>query len=161
MPPGRRRESPLPREPLIRPHRPVSRLARGVATSAVLVAAACGDDGPSAPAPPPDPTATLARVSREVFVPSCATAGCHAGSNPALSLSLEPGSAWAGLVGVPSAESRLLRVAPGDPNASFLVTKIRADGELAGAPMPPDPPRLSASQVRLVIDWVRRGAPND
>lgn len=130
------------------------------AALAGLAVSACGGD-PTSPAPPPDPAATFARVRTEVFAASCASSGCHAGGHAPLGLALDGAAAWTNLVGVPSAESRLLRVAPGDPDASFLVSKIRVDGEIVGAAMPPDAPRLSASQIRLVVDWVRRGAPND
>lgn len=140
------------------------RSAAVVAALALAAAAStgCGDKksvtGPSAP---PDPTATFSRVQREVFTPSCALSGCHAGPSPILGLSLEAGRSYGNLVGVPAVQSSRLRVAPGLPEDSFLVSKITADGGIVGNRMPLGGPALPSDLQHLVIDWVRRGAPND
>jgi hypothetical protein len=127
------------------------------------VAWGCGSDKtvPTGPSTPPDPSATFSRVQREIFAPSCALAGCHVGASPQVALSLEVGRAYASLVGVGSAETSLLRVAPSLPNDSYLVVKLRGDASILGARMPSGGSPLSSQQLQLVVDWVRRGAPND
>ncbi len=110
---------------------------------------------------PPDPTATFTRVQREIFTPTCALSGCHAGTSPQQGLTLESGRSYASLVGAVSAETQLLRVSPFLPNESYLVVKVRGDASILGARMPFGGAPLSSSQVQLIVDWVRRGAPND
>lgn len=131
---------------------------------AAAAAIGCGDRK-SLPFEPggeiPDPNATFTRVQAEVFTPSCARAGCHAGAVPQAGMDLGSGRSHAALVHVPSAQrSSLARVEPGDAERSYLVKKIRGDADIAGSAMPPDG-ALPADRVSLVIDWVRRGAPND
>lgn len=133
-----------------------------IASAGVL--AACGDRK-TLPFDPgdvtPDPSATFTRVQAEVFTPSCALAGCHAGSAPQQGMDLSAGAAFASVVGVASTErSDLVRVAPGDPDASYLVKKLRGDPDIVGSQMPLGG-TLSEDARRLVIDWVRRGAPRD
>lgn len=130
----------------------------------VLAAGACGE-GKSLPTEPdsrpPDPSATFSRVVQEVFVPSCALAGCHAPPVPQADLSLGPGEAYANLVNKPATQRpQLLRVAPFDPDSSYLVKKLRGDPDIVGSPMPLSG-TLSTDARQLVIDWVRRGAPRD
>lgn len=109
----------------------------------------------------PDANATFTRVQNEVFTPSCARAGCHAGAAPQQDLDLSAGVSYGRLVRHPASEqSSLFRVAPGDPEASYLVRKLRGDPGISGAKMPRGG-TLDPAKVQLVIDWVRRGAPND
>lgn len=108
-----------------------------------------------------DPSATFTRVQREVFTPSCARGGCHAGAAPQQGLDLSAGVSYGRLVRHASAEqASLYRVAPGDPEASYLVRKLRGDAGITGGKMPLGG-TLDGAKVELVIDWVRRGAPND
>jgi hypothetical protein len=129
---------------------------------AALAAAGCGTKkSPIEPADPPDPTATFSRVQAQIFTPSCALSGCHAGPNPQRGMNLGAGVAYSMIVGVASAESTRLRVAPGDPDASYLVSKVKGDATIAGSRMPFGGPYLPADKEKLLVDWVRRGAPND
>ncbi len=116
---------------------------------------------PTGSSTPPDPSATFTRVQREIFTPYCALSGCHAGPSPQLGMSLEAGVSYRSIVGVPSAETSLLKVAPGFPNDSYVVVKVRADPALVGARMPASGGPLSSTQIQLIVDWIRRGAPND
>ncbi len=139
-------------------------LAMALLGLSAMALVACGDSKvlPFEPgAEEPDPSATFARVQNEVFTPSCARAGCHAGAAPQAGLDLSDGRAYASTVGVPAAQrSGLARVDPGDAERSYLVKKVRGDADIAGSPMPPTG-ALPAERVKLVVDWVRRGAPND
>lgn len=132
---------------------------------AASLAAACGTrkDLPFAPdTGVPDPDATFARVQQEILRPSCAVAGCHTGAAPASGLDLSAGHAYASLVRAPAVESpSLARIAPGDPERSYLVKKVRGDGDISGGRMPLGGPYLSPTEIRLLTDWVRRGAPLD
>ncbi len=132
--------------------------------AAAGLAAGCGQTKvpfQAEPGPTPSPNATFTRVQALVFTPSCAVAGCHGSSQPQQGMNLSAGAAYANTVGVRSVErSDLNRVEPGDPDRSYLVKKIRGDPDITGVRMPSGG-SLTADQVQLVIDWVRRGAPND
>jgi hypothetical protein len=129
-----------------------------------LAAAACGTqkDLPTAPdGGTPDPTATLSRLQAEIFSPTCARAGCHASAAPQDGLDLSPGRTFGSVVGVGSVQrGDLNRVEPFQPDASYLVKKVRGDADITGARMPQGG-ALTADEIRLIVDWVRRGAPND
>lgn len=144
---------------------PQSRLSLLVPFLAVvaLAAVACGTrkSPTEAVEDPPDPSATFARVQAQVFTPSCALSGCHAGPAPQRGLDLTAGKAYGQIVGVASAGSSRPRVAPGDVAGSYLVSKIRGDATIAGSRMPLGGPYLSTDLEQLVVDWIRRGAPND
>ncbi len=130
----------------------------------VVTTAACGDKKtlPFEPGGgPPDPNATFTRVQGEVFSVSCALSGCHSGASPTGGMNLTAGVAYGNIVRVHSTErADLNRIEPGDPDRSYMVKKLRGDPDIVGSPMPLIG-SISAAQRQLVIDWVRRGAPND
>lgn len=139
-------------------------LAAALAVALLLVA--CGKlKEPTAPdagaGDPIDPTATFTRVQNEIFTPTCAQLPCHDPLAQQQQLVLAPGRAYAKIVGVASTEMpQLARVAPSDPANSYLYRKITGAG-ITGDRMPQGLPPLSDAQIRLVRDWIRRGAPND
>ena len=141
--------------------------SRGAAVSLVVVLglgfvlAACGTQkSPTEPNDAPDPTATFTRVQAEVFTPSCALSGCHSGASPKVGQDLSAGRAYAQIVNVRAVESTRLRIAPGDPDASYLISKVKGDATITGSRMPLGG-ALPPERVKLLVDWVRRGAPND
>src|SRR5258706_149234 len=110
---------------------------------------------------PPDPTATFTRVQNEVFTPTCAQLGCHDPLGKQEQQVLSAGQAYANTVGRPSVEMpSLLRIAPNDPANSYLYRKITGSG-ITGDRMPQGQSPLTDAQIKLVRDWIRRGAPND
>ena len=81
-----------------------------------------------------------------------------------MGLNMQVGSAYKNLVNVKSAESPLMRVAPGTPDKSYIVNKLlgtqgQIDG--SGAQMPYGAPPLSQSQIDLIRQWITQGAPNN
>ena len=110
---------------------------------------------------PIDPTATFTRVQNEIFTPTCAAIGCHDRLGRQESLILVAGEAYANTVGRTSIEMpQLARVQPGDVANSYLYRKIVGSG-ITGDRMPQGGPVLNDTQIKLVRDWIRRGAPND
>jgi hypothetical protein len=53
--------------------------------------------------------------------------------------------------------SRGPAVVPGDPGRSVLVRAIRHDSD----PQMPPGPKLTAREIKILIEWVKRGAPMD
>lgn len=81
---------------------------------------------------------------------------CHQDAAQAQGLSLQRTSALANLLGVPSQESKLVRIAPGDPQQSYLFRKISgthlaAGG--AGARMPMGG-ALADSDIKAISAWI-------
>ena len=99
-----------------------------------------------------------------VFVQSCTSSGCHAGTNAAESIDLSSASsAHATLVGIPSPTcSGLSIVAPFAPRQSYLLQKLRGHGTcFSGWSMPEQTTPLTAAQIDLVSAWIGKGAPLD
>jgi hypothetical protein len=140
---------------------------KGFLVTALLITA-CGklaelptEPGGPGSGEPIDPTATLTRVQTEIFTPTCAVLGCHDRLGRQENQILAQGSAYSNIVDVRSNQMPgLNRVAPSDPANSYLYRKITGAG-ITGDRMPQGGPFLNDAQIRLVRDWIRRGAPND
>jgi len=97
---------------------------------------------------------------QQIFNSSCATVlGCHLGPEPSTRLNLSAGSAFLNLVPIKSSEdSSLLRINPGDPDASYLYRKIIGAPGIVGSPMPLGG-ALSNEQIETIRSWILAGAP--
>jgi len=131
----------------------------------LLIALSCGKlneiTAPGGGPPPADPNATFTRVQSEVFTPNCTAVGCHDQIGRQQNLRLTPGVAYGQIVGVRSEQMpSLQRVSPGNFADSYLYRKLTGAG-VTGDRMPQGGPYLNETQLSLVRDWVRRGAPND
>jgi hypothetical protein len=122
--------------------------------------AACGGDEAKTPA-------TLTNVEAMVFTPSCSlSSSCHTGASPAGGLNLDAnthGALIADSTEVPGKK----RVAPGNPDASYLMDKLLnrnlpsqgPNGEIYTS-MPPGV-TLEADLIDLVRRWIQAGALDD
>jgi hypothetical protein len=132
----------------------------------ILLLAGCGKlKEPTEPIPgsgdPIDTTATFTRVQNEVFTPTCTKIGCHDLLGRQSEQVLVAGQSYNQVVNHPSVEMPgLMRVTPLDPANSYLYRKITGSG-ITGDRMPQGGPYLTDAQIKLVKDWIRRGAPND
>lgn len=130
----------------------------------LLLLTACGElrtpTDPGAGGEPIDQSATFTRVQNEIF-PTCTSIGCHDSIGQQSGLILTPGNAYGNIVNRPSVEMPvLMRIKPNDPANSYLYRKITGAG-ITGDRMPSLKPPLNDAQIKLVRDWIRRGAPND
>jgi hypothetical protein len=125
------------------------------------------DPEPS-PQPTPPPTeigGELAAIADEILVPRCALPSCHSAETMAGALILERELVYDELVGVPAfatgaRSAGLLRVAPGDSDASFLVRKLTGELDFAqGSAMPLGNPPLEAELIDRIRTWIDAGAP--
>jgi mono/diheme cytochrome c family protein len=85
-------------------------------------------------------------------------------NQPQGGLSLEADNAYQNLVNVPSLESPLLRVAPGEPDKSYLVNKLENTQDQvggSGVQMPYGATPLSRAQIDMIIRWISDGAPDN
>jgi hypothetical protein len=101
-------------------------------------------------------TPDFASIQANVFTPVCAP--CHSGAGAPQGLRLDAANSYAALVGVPSSEvSSLLRVEPGDPDASYLVQKLEGRAAVGGR-MPLDQPALPQATILVIRQWIQDGA---
>jgi hypothetical protein len=129
----------------------------------VLLAACSGggdsygsDDGGGAGAPPPLLVATFESIQANVFTPICVE--CHAGASAPLGLRLDETNSYGLLVGVSSVEQLgVPRVAPGNPNGSYLVQKLEGSAAF-GARMPLGREPLPQSDIDVIRQWIADGA---
>jgi uncharacterized protein (TIGR03118 family) len=113
-------------------------------------------------ATPPPPTVTLSQLQTAIFTPRCS--GCHSGFGTSLPgvQNLTAGNTFTSVVNVPSIEQpSLKRVAPGDPDHSYLVQKIEGAAGISGARMPFGGPFLTQAEIDQVRAWVAQGALNN
>ena len=107
-----------------------------------------GGDLPLAP--------TLDSIQANVFDAFCIV--CHSGAGAPQGLRLDAASSYANLVGVPSQEAgSLLRVEPGNPDASYLIRKLEGTAT-EGGQMPLGAPPLPQSTIDFVRQWITEGA---
>lgn len=96
-----------------------------------------------------------------VFTPTCATSGCHSGAAPPAALNLEAANSHAMLVGIASSQDMgLLRVNPGNPNASYLIQKLEGTAS-SGQQMPPTGNPLAQAEIDVIRQWITDGAVDD
>jgi hypothetical protein len=133
----------------------------------IILVTGCGKlkELPTAPGTgggdPIDETATFTRVQNEVFTPTCGAIGCHDPLGHQQGLILSPGRAYSNTVGKQSTELTTLQiVTPSDSANSYLYRKVTGSG-ITGDRMPQGGPYLNDAQLKLIRDWIRRGAPND
>ena len=110
-----------------------------------------------------DVPTTFEEIELLVFEPMCAVQ-CHKGGAAPQGLNLEVGRSLDGLVGVSSNEvPGMLRIAPGQPNESYLITKlVPFDARRTGQRMPRNgPPYLTDPQLRALKRWITAGATDD
>lgn len=102
------------------------------------------------------------RSVQQVFTSSCALPSCHSTFARKGDLVLESEDvSYVSLVGRdaahPDAKAQgTKRVVPGDAASSYLVKKLRAQGP--GDPMPQAGRQLSEPVIKMVEDWINRGA---
>jgi len=100
--------------------------------------------------------ATLESIQANLFDPGCVI--CHSGAAAPLGLRLDAGSSYANLVGVRSRQSgSLLRVDPGDPDASYLVRKLEGTAATGGR-MPLNGAPVPEQTIGFVRQWILEGA---
>ncbi|NIS90113.1 MAG: hypothetical protein GTN98_08535 [Woeseiaceae bacterium] len=119
---------------------------------------------PPPPPPPPPPPAgfgpNFSEIQASVFTPDCATSGCHSGGSPSAGLNLEAANSYAQLVGIASTQDPgVQRVNPGNPNQSYLITKLEGPGA-AGGQMPPSGP-MAQADIDVIRQWITDGAIDD
>ncbi|MDX1562265.1 MAG: Ig-like domain-containing protein, partial [Gammaproteobacteria bacterium] len=133
-----------------------NRRIRLVAVLAVLAASGCGSgNGPVIPGAgillP-----TFDSIQVNLLTPQCTN--CHVGATAPLGLRLDEANSYALLVGRASVQnSALLRVDPGNPDASYLIRKLEGTASVGGQ-MPLGAPPLPQADINVIRQWISNGA---
>jgi hypothetical protein len=128
-----------------------------------FLSACTGGDGSGLPpaAPPGGFGPNFSEIQANIFVPNCATTGCHLGAGAPQGLRLDDANSYGMLVGVPSSQSgSKLRVAPGDADNSYLIQKLEGTASV-GAQMPLNAPPIEQVSIDVIRQWVTDGAIDD
>ena len=141
-----------------------------LAAAVAAVAAGCGGGSgssdpqpPDPPTPPPAPPfgANFSEIQAELFTPTCAVSGCHTGAAAPQGLRLDEDNSYGLLVDVASTEvPSILRVAPGDPDNSYLIQKLEGTASV-GEQMPFGGPPLPQASIDVIRQWIIDGAIDD
>jgi CopC domain-containing protein len=103
-------------------------------------------------------TPDLTSIQDNVFTPICTR--CHIGASAPEGLQLDAAHSYSLLVGVPSVEQpNVLRVSPGNPDASYIVLKLEGASGISGGRMPLGGPYLPQSTIDVIRQWITDGAP--
>ena len=118
-------------------------------------------DEPGTTTDEPGMTTGEAALSFAMDIEPIVTANCtcHTAGDPPEGLDLSDG--YANLVDVPSNQSGLDRIEPGDPDASYLWHKINDTHRSVGGannPMPAPTGGLAAGNIALIEEWILDGA---
>ena len=106
---------------------------------------------------------TLTQIQSSVFTPICSA--CHTGGGAALPAAMNlttAAASFSALVNVSSLEipSRM-RVAPGNPDASYLIQKLEGTPGIVGDRMPQFGAPLPPATIAQIREWIANGAPNN
>jgi hypothetical protein len=100
--------------------------------------------------------ANFGSIQANVLTPVCEQ--CHVGAGAPLGLRLDAANSFALLVGVASRqEPSLLRVAPSDPDGSYLIRKLEGTAA-SGDRMPAGLPALPPADIAVIRQWISNGA---
>lgn len=118
---------------------------------------ACG--GNNGTGPSGGVQADLASIQANIFSNNCALSGCHIPGGAAPMALRNSTESFNNLVNVNSTEKpSLLRVAPGDPDNSYLVHKIEGRSDIVGGRMPLGRTPLSTEEINAIREWIANGA---
>jgi hypothetical protein len=129
--------------------------------------AACDEALSDLTGPTPNLAPTFSSIQQEILSstdssgrPACVT--CHNG-NPFVPGNFTGANAYANLVNARSFQKpSLLRVAPGDPDNSYMIHKLEGGPNIVGVRMPRGGgPFLTDGQMMVIRRWIAQGAANN
>ncbi|MBL9008253.1 MAG: fibronectin type III domain-containing protein [Myxococcales bacterium] len=103
------------------------------------------------------------RDVQPIWQANCTGGGCHSGMRSAENLNLDTAAtSYAGLVNVSSTQCAMnKRVAPAQPDQSYLLWKLAGTGPCFGGSRMPKSGPLPVGQIATIRAWIQAGAPNN
>lgn len=135
-----------------------------------MTAAGCDESLETLAGPTPNLTPTFSSIQRDIFeaADSSGRASCSSCHNPnggafrAVGLDMSTAGSYDSLVGIAARQRPgLLRVAPGDPDNSYLIHKLDGRTDITGVRMPQRGPYLTEGQLTIIRRWIELGARRD
>lgn len=103
---------------------------------------------------------TFTNIQTNVFSAICVN--CHVGAAAPQGLILDAANSYDMLVGVASSERpELFRVAPGNPDVSYLIRKLEGGPDIVGSQMPLNLSPLRQNTINSIRVWIAQGAPRN
>ena len=102
---------------------------------------------------------TLSSIQALVFDPRCVDH--HSGPSAHAGLDLSEGMSHAALVDVPSTQTALDLVEPGNAENSYLLHKLEGRMGIVQDRMPPRGDPLTEEEIAAIRDWINAGALNE
>ena len=103
---------------------------------------------------------TFTHIQQNVFSAICVD--CHIGPDAPQGMALDPDHSYQNIVGIRSNEQPdLFRVAPGDPNGSYIIHKLEGGPNIVGGQMPLNRTPLSQETINSIRLWIAQGAPKN
>ena len=143
-------------------------LHAALAVLGAIAVAACDEKLSDLTGPTPNLEPTFRSIQQNIFEagdPSgrVPCTQCHNAIGSLFNgLNLTNAVAYSNLVNRSSVERPgILRVAPGDPDASYLIHKVEGRAGIVGGRMPFNGPFLSGGQILVIKRWIELGANND
>ena len=138
-----------------------------VAAAVFAGTAACDEKLSDLTGPTPNLEPTFSSIQRDILTASDASGrpactNCHNG-NPFVPGNFTGTNAYSALVNRASVEQpSLMRVAPGDPDNSYMVHKLEGGPNIVGERMPRGGgPFLTSGQMLVIRRWIAEGAQNN
>ena len=99
---------------------------------------------------------TTAEITEDVFSKSCAFSSCHSSAASASAgLSLHDEEAVQSMINRPAEQSpETMLVAPGDPENSYLIQKMKGFQIVEGTDSMPPGTTLCEGKIQLVEEWI-------
>jgi hypothetical protein len=142
----------------------------GAILAIAVCASACDESLSKLAGPTPNLEPTFASVQREIFETtdvagrtSCVTCHSATGRTPSGGMNLDHSVAYDQIVNVASRQHpELMRINPGNPDASYIVHKVEGTPNITGRRMPfSGPPYLTSGQTLILRRWIEVGAPRN
>jgi hypothetical protein len=138
-----------------------------VASAVFAATAACDEQLSDLTGPTPNLQPTFSSIQQEILNTTDASGrlacvNCHNG-NAFVPGNFTGANAYAALVNARSVEKPgLVRVAPGDPENSYMVHKLEGRADIVGVRMPRGTgPYLTDGQMLVIRRWIAEGAANN
>jgi hypothetical protein len=129
-------------------------------------AAGCEDSMRGMPGPSTSLVASFSSIRQHIFETTdagrtaCVTCHTPVGRAPAGGLNLVTDPYGSLVNAVSTGKRNMLRVVPGNPEASYLIHKLQGRSGITGERMPFNgPPFLTSDEIHVVKRWIEIGAP--
>lgn len=104
-----------------------------------------------------DDISALEEQVATLFERSCTAAGCHSGPVPQMGMDLTRENYYATAVDQLSKEVPTQKIIdPGNPDASYMIQKVKGEDGIVGLPMPMTGDKLTDAEIATIEQWISK-----